>query len=89
MCCAVGATIEVRRELRIAKDRARLGNRRVDVRSSVSGSDAGRHGGHVEMPHHLVKAQSAAKQRNVGRGGGVVGIPSLDPQLDHIYRTHF
>lgn len=89
MCCAVGATIEVRRELRIAKDRARLGNRRADVRSSVSGSDAGRHGGHVEMPHHLVKAQSAAKQRNVGRGGGVVGIPSLDPQLDHIYRPTF
>lgn len=44
----------------------------------MSGSDAGRHGGDIEMPHHLVKAQSAAKQRNVGRGG-VVGIPQLGP----------
>src|SRR4051812_11762040 len=37
----------------------------VWMREEWSGLDVARHG---EMPHHLVKAQSTAKQRNVGRG---------------------
>lgn len=47
----------------------------------MSGSDAGRHGGDIEMPHHLVKAQSAAKQRNVGRGGVLLESPAWPHSL--------
>lgn len=36
--------------------------------------------------HIILSRRSRQPSREMLAGGGVVGIPSLDPQLDHIYR---